>query len=94
MLELKKRQGQLAQEKSNLLKEKCDRSKKQRIEQYKRQTAEIDEKERELCRKTNQLVEELVNTCDDTPFHKALIQILSNMKGIYSQYMYLRYKNT
>lgn len=42
---------------------------------------ELEAKERELCKKTNQLVDELVDTCDDTPFHKALIKILGNMKG-------------
>ena len=42
---------------------------------------EMDAKERELCKKTNQLVDELVDTCDETPFHKALIKILGNMKG-------------
>lgn len=51
------------------------------MEVYKEKSLQLDEKERELCRKTNQLVEDLAATCEDTPFHKALIKILKNMKG-------------
>ena len=43
--------------------------------------AELDNKERELCKRTNQLIQELVETCENTPFHKALLKILGNMKG-------------
>ena len=52
-----------------------------RLEEYKKKTKELDKKERAHCRRTNQLMEELVETCDETPFHKALIKILGNMKG-------------
>ena len=83
LLELKKRQSQLEVEKNNLMKEKCERQRKIRLEEYHGKTAQMDEKERELCRKTNQLVDELVEICDNTPFHNALIQILGNLKGIY-----------
>lgn len=65
------------------MKEKCMRLKKLRMEDYKQQSMKMDEKERELRRKTNQLVDDLVKTCDDTPFHNALIQILGNLKGIF-----------
>ena len=51
------------------------------MDQYKEMAAVLDAKERELCKKTNQLVDELVDSCDESPFHKALIKILGNMKG-------------
>ena len=54
-----------------------------RLEHYKQMSQELDEKERELCKKTKQLVDDLVATCDDTPFYKALIKILGNLKGLY-----------
>ena len=57
--------------------------KKKRIEEYKQMAKELDAKERELCKRTSQLVDELVDTCEDTPFHKALIKILGNLKGKY-----------
>ena len=81
LVELRKRQAQLEDEKNNLMKENCSRIQKKRLEEHKGKRAEVDEKERELCRKTNELVDDLVNTCDDTPFHQALIQILQNLKG-------------
>lgn len=68
-------------DKLNEMRDKCEQVKKRRLEEYKRKSNELDEKERELCRKTNQLVDELVFICDDTPFHKALIKILGNLKG-------------
>ena len=63
------------------MKEKCDRQKRMSMEEYKGKTAEMDEREKELCQKTNKLVDELVDTCGDTPFHKALIELLRNLKG-------------
>ena len=81
MLELKIQQSTLHQEKIVQLQTNCDRLKKMRLEEYDKTSKELDEKEKELCRKTNQLVQELVSTCDDTPFHKALIKILGNLKG-------------
>lgn len=81
IIELKKKQGYLNEEHSTRMKTKCEVIKKMRIDAYKKKKKELDEKERELCRKTNLLVDELVATCDDTPFHKALIKILRNLKG-------------
>lgn len=81
LFELKKRQRQLSEEKEVLMKEKWERLKKLRILQFKNRNSDMDEREREQCRKTNQLLDEFVSTCDGTPFHNALIQILSNMKG-------------
>lgn len=81
LLDLKKKQWDLNAEKTVNLRTKCEMVKKMRLEAYKAKTNELDAKERELCRKTNQLVDELVATCDDTPFHKALIKILGNLKG-------------
>ena len=72
---------QILEEGSAHLKDKCEMVKKKRIEQYKQMAIALDAKERELCKKTNQLVDKLADTCDDTPFHKALIKILGNMKG-------------
>ena len=82
LVELRKRQGQLDDERNNLMKEKCDRVRKIRLEEYKGKSNDLDEKEKELILKTNQLADELVNTCDKTPFHQALINILGNLKGI------------
>lgn len=56
--------------------------KKLQLDEFKAKKSELDEKEKELCRKTNQLVEELASTCDDgTPFHKSLLKVLGNLKG-------------
>lgn len=52
-----------------------------RLEEYKQKSIEMDEKERALCRHTNKLIDQLVDCSDGTPFQKALIQILGNMKG-------------
>lgn len=82
MLDLKKKQKDLNEEKNVNLRTKCEQVKKLRLEAYKQKSNELDAKERELCRKTNQLVDELVAICDDTPFHKALIKILGNLKGM------------
>ena len=81
LLELKKRQGQLEVEKNNIMKDKCERLRKLRLEEYKGKTKELDAREIELRRKTNQVVDEFVNSCDDSPFHRALVQILGNFKG-------------
>lgn len=81
LLDLKKKQADLNAEKTIQLRTKCELVKKMRIESYKLKTSELDEKERELCRKTNKLVDELVANCEDTPFNKALIKILKNLKG-------------
>lgn len=82
LIELKKRQLRLEDERNNLMKEKCSRLKKLKLEEHRGKTTEADEKEKELCRKTNQLVNEVVDACDDTPFHNALIEILGNLKGM------------
>lgn len=82
LLDLKKKQSDLNQEKAVELKSKCLRVKQMRLEHYKQMSQELDEKERELCRKTNQLMDDLVAICDDSPFHKALIKILGNLKGL------------
>lgn len=63
------------------MKEKFEQQSKLRLEEYRGRTVEMDEREKELCLKTNQLVDELVTTCEETPFHKALLHILGNMKG-------------
>ena len=81
LIELKKKQGQLKVQEATEIESKCAKVKKMRLEQYKKMTKELDAKERDLCRKTNQLVDDLVATCDDTPFHQALIKILRNLKG-------------
>ena len=81
LLTLKVKKSKIHKESSAHLKTKCDIVKKNRIDQYKKMSTELDAKERELCKKTNQLVDELVATCGDTPFHKALIKILRNLKG-------------
>ena len=81
LLELKKKQSDLNAEKSVHLRTKCELVKKMRLDAYRQKANELDAKERELCRKTNQLVDELVAICDDTPFHKALLKILGNLKG-------------
>lgn len=60
---------------------KYEQMKKKRLDDFKEKNLEMDKKEREQCRKTNQLIQELVDTCDNTPFNKALIKILGNMKG-------------
>ena len=64
------------------MKEKSNRVKNLRLTEFKSKAAELDEKERELCRKTNQLVDALISKCDDSPFQQALIDILGNFKGI------------
>lgn len=81
LLDLKKTHSWLLEQKVKNLKTKCHRLKKVRIEEYKAKSNELDEKEREICRKTTKLVDELASTCDDTPFHKALLKILENLKG-------------
>ena len=83
LIELKKKQSQLKAQEANEIESKCAKIKKMRLEQYKKMTKELDAKERDLCRKTNQLVDELVAICEDTPFHKALLKILRNLKGTY-----------
>lgn len=64
------------------MKSKSEIVRKKRLEEYKEKNKELDKTERNLCRKTNQLMEELVSASDDSPFNKALIKILGNMKGI------------
>lgn len=81
ILDLKKKKKVLAADRNVEMKNKCDRVKKMRLLEYKKKNQELDEKERDLCRKTNQLVDDFVEICDNTPFHKALIKILGNMKG-------------
>lgn len=84
MLELKIQQAKLEKERIVQIKNKCNQVKQLRIDDYRRRKTDLDEKERELSRKTTQLVEELAATCEDTPFHKALLKILGNLKGSYS----------
>lgn len=60
---------------------KCEKMKKLRLSEYKKKASELDEKERNLRKKTNQLVDEVVANSDDTPFHEALIKVLGNLKG-------------
>lgn len=81
LLELKKRYSKLAEEKENLMRDKLIRLKKNRIEEHKQKASQLDEKERELCRRTNELVDKLLKTSDDSPFHRALMDVLGNMKG-------------
>ena len=81
LLDLNKKRASLDAEKTIQLRTKCEVVKKLRIQAYKQKASELDAKERELCRKTNQLADELVAHCDDTPFNKALIKILGNLKG-------------
>ena len=83
LLELKSKLSQLENEKDILLQEKCYRMKKLKQHEYNGKTSDMDERERELCRSTNRLVEEFVNSCDQTPFNKALVHVLGNMKGIF-----------
>ena len=83
MLELKIQQAKLEKERIVQLKNKCAQVKQLRIDDYRKRKTDLDEKERELSRKTTQLVAELAATCEDTPFHKALLKILSNLKGIF-----------
>lgn len=71
----------------------CERLKRMRIEEYKKKNKDLDAKEKELCRQTNKLVEELVATCDDSPFHEALIKILGNLKGIFIGEVKFPYRN-
>lgn len=63
------------------IKTKCEMLKKMKMEEYKQKSNDLDDKERELCRKTNQLVDKLLAVCDKSPFQKALLKLLSNMKG-------------
>ena len=83
LVDLKLRQEKLLQEKDKLMKEKSLKIKASRIAEFNQKTTEMDEKERDLCRKTNQLVDDFVQNCDDSPFQKALINILNNLKGIF-----------
>lgn len=83
LLELKKKKSALLQERNNHMKTKCDMVKKKRLEEYKQKNKDLDDAERNLCRKTNQLMQELVSASDESPFNKSLIKILGNMKGIY-----------
>ena len=84
LLELKKKQCELANEKNNLMKEAFEKQKSLRLKEYQEQSVEMDEREKELCKKTNQLLADLVSTSDESPFNKALIQILGNMKGTFN----------
>ena len=81
MLALKIQQAKLEKERIVQLQNKFDQVKQLRIEDYRQRKTELDEKERQLSRKTTQLVEELAATCEDTPFHKSLLKILGNLKG-------------
>ena len=63
------------------MKNKSEMVRKIRLQEYKDKSKELDERERDLCQKTNQLVDELVTASDDTPFHNGLIKVLKNLKG-------------
>ena len=84
LLDLKKKQSELEQKRPGPLKDKCEIVKKMRFQEYQLKSQELQEKERDLSRQTKDLVDELVAECNDTPFHKALIKILRNLKGITS----------
>lgn len=81
LVDLKTRQEKLEQEKNRLAKEKCQKLKEMKMADFNQKSMDMDEKERELCRKTNKLVDDFLSKCDDSPFHKALIHILNNLKG-------------
>lgn len=82
LLDLKKKKSAILSERSKNMQTKSDMVKKLRLEEYKQKSKDLDDRERDLCRKTNQLVDEFVATCDNSPFHKSLIKILNNLKGI------------
>lgn len=81
LLQLKNQQSQLNEEKALFVRTKCDQVKKKRIEEHRLKSQELDSKEKELTKKTKQLVDELMDTCEDTPFHRALLNILKNLRG-------------
>lgn len=81
LLEKKKRLSQLEKEKETMLHEKFSRLKNLRQEENNSKATDMDDKERELCRRTNQVVSEFVQSCDETRFNKTLINVLGNLKG-------------
>lgn len=81
LLDLKKTQSWLNDQRAKSLKTKCLRMKKLQLDEYKAKNIELDDREKELCRKTNQLMADLTSTCDNTPFQKSLIKILQNLKA-------------
>lgn len=81
MIDLKKKHSSLMEEIVRLMKKKDEIEKNRKMQKYKEQNQKLDEKERELCRKTNQLLQELASCSDESPFNKALINLLGNMKG-------------
>ena len=81
LMDLKQRKSSLHAERTNQMKNKSEIVRKMRLQEYKDKSKELDERENDLCQKTNQLVDELVSASDDTPFNKALIKILKNLKG-------------
>lgn len=81
LVELKKRQSQLQVQKKKISEDKCSKLQKLRQEEMRGRTNEMDENEKELCRSTNRLVDEFINTCDDSAFNKTLVNVLGNMKG-------------
>lgn len=81
LIDLKKKQSSLIADQTSQMRNKSEIVRKLRLQEYKDKSKELDEKERDLCHKTNQLVDELVSASDDTPFNKALIKILRNLKG-------------
>lgn len=80
--DLKTKQNKMEVERTIQMKTKCEMMKNMRLEEFKQKSNTMSEKEKELCQKTNRLLDELVAACDDSPFHKALIKVLGNMKGI------------
>ena len=83
LLDLKKKQLEVDKERTRHIKDKCEIVKNLRLQEFKNKSQELKDKERDLSRKTNDLVDELVASCDDTPFHRALIKILRNLKGTF-----------
>lgn len=81
LMDLKKKQSSLLVERTSQMKNKSEIVRKMRLQEYKDKSRELDERERDLCQKTKELVDELVSASDDTPFHRALIKILKNLKG-------------
>ena len=88
LMDLKKKKCSLLTEQTSQMKNKSEIVRKMRLQEYKEKSKELDERENDLCQKTKQLVDELVSASDDTPFHKALIKLLKNLKGAYFSYLY------
>ena len=78
---MKEKKTVVLKEKEQLVKEKSEINKVLKLNENKIRNRELNERERDLSRKTNKLFDELASTCDDSPFNKALLKLLGNMKG-------------